>query len=172
MKLLVGLGNPETRYLHTRHNAGFLFVDYYQSQQQTTPFLEQKKFFSSISKGDEIILAKPLTYMNKSGQAVSSLINFYHIDLNDLIVAHDDLDLALGSFKLQLGTGPKIHNGLNSIYQQLASKQFWHLRIGVDSRNGDRSIPGTDYVLQNFSPAEFKILDEVFSQAIKQIIQK
>ena len=172
MKLLVGLGNPETRYLHTRHNAGFLFVDYYQSQLQTPKFLEQKKFFSAISKNEELILAKPLTYMNKSGQAVSSLINFYQLDLNDLVVAHDDLDLALGSFKLQLGTGPKIHNGLNSIYQQLANKQFWHLRLGVDNRNGDRSVPGTDYVLQNFSPAEMETLTSVFLQALKQIDQK
>ena len=121
-----------------------------------------------MAKDQNLILAKPQTFMNGSGEAVCAILNFYNqpdlANLENLYIIHDDLDLELGSYKIQLGTGPKIHNGLASIYQQLKSKNFYHVRIGVDSRNGDRLIPGANYVLQNFSEAEKNVLNQVLGK--------
>lgn len=169
MNLIIGLGNYEDKYLNTRHNAGFLFVDFLRAKMELPDFTPQSKFYSLISKSINTILVKPTTYMNNSGKAVSTLVNFYDFDVNQLIVAHDDLDIGLGSYKLQYGKGPKIHNGLTSVYQQLGTDQFWHLRVGVDSRNGDRSIPGASYVLKSLTEDEKIILNEVFSQALIQL---
>lgn len=171
MKLIIGLGNFEDKYLNTRHNAGFLFVDFLQAKLKLPQFKTQAKFFCLLSKSNDIVLAKPTTYMNGSGRAVSALVNFYNFDISQLIVVHDDLDIELGSFKLQFGKGPKIHNGLASIYQHLGTDQFWHLRLGVDDRKGDRSVPGASYVLLSLSEDNKTILNKVFEQAIAQLDQ-
>lgn len=162
MQLLVGLGNPGSEYTKTRHNAGFLFIEYV-ANMVSVSFLEKRKFHAQVAQpNSELVLAKPNTFMNKSGYSVQALRAFYRIQTQDIFVAFDDLDLEIGQVKAQYGRGPKTHNGLQSIYQSLGTEQFWHLRIGVDSRAGDRTIPPEKYVLQTLTDSELHILSSGF----------
>ncbi|HJY98350.1 MAG TPA: aminoacyl-tRNA hydrolase [Patescibacteria group bacterium] len=165
MKLVVGLGNPRPEYFATRHNAGFLVAD----QLTSGKWIKSKSnllLYSWLNSGIELI--KPLTYMNESGRAVAYAVKKHRVDLNDLFVIHDDLDIKLGDYKIQFGKGPKDHNGLKSIDDELGQNAYWHVRVGVDNRDpGDRT-PGEAYVLQNFTDAERRILD----QTIKEICKK
>lgn len=102
--------------------------------------------------------------MNSSGEAVNKLANYYSLVPSALFVAHDDLDLPLGEYKIQKGVGPKLHNGINSIEQTLGSSDFWRIRIGVDNRDPNNRIPGEDYVLQDFSKEEMESLKIVFKK--------
>lgn len=163
MKLIIGLGNPGEEYRNTRHNVGFLFLDYFA---QKNSFKLNKKFNSEmleISQNNEKnILAKPQTFMNRSGEAVSKIKNFYKIEKENLYVVHDDLDIRLGDFKIQKGVGPKLHNGILSIEESLKTKDFYRIRIGVDNRT-DVKIPGQEYVLDRFTKEENQQLLQVFN---------
>lgn len=172
MNFVVGLGNPGREYQKTRHNIGFRAVEQLALRLTHTVVLPQfqfrQKFFAEVWQTPSTILVKPQTYMNDSGKAVRAVIDFYDKTrlqhdsaLDNLYVIHDDLDLVTGTYKLQLGKGPKIHNGVNSIYDHLHTKNFWHVRVGVDSRNGDRSIPAQQYVLSPFLLAERELIEEV-----------
>lgn len=175
-QLLVGLGNTGPKYIKNRHNAGFLFLDYWHaycnkhnSQDIYGEWQEDKKFLSLLANTQNENfpkLAKPTTMMNSSGLAVAKLLNFYQVKFPELIVAFDDLDIALGEYKLQLATGPKVHNGLSSVYQKLGGKNFWHLRIGVENRavRGNSGIKGIDYSLQDFNSTETLALQETFAR--------
>ncbi|MCL2110294.1 aminoacyl-tRNA hydrolase [Microgenomates group bacterium] len=170
MQLIIGLGNPdEPQYALSRHNAGALFLDYLQAQFSSSSWQHRSKFSALISKidvhGHTILLAKPQTFMNLSGQSVRAIVDYYHVPLEELLIAFDDLDLNLGEYKLQSGTGPHGHHGLESIYQHLGTKQFSHLRLGIDTRAGERVIPSADYVLQQFSQSELASLQAVFGMA-------
>jgi len=145
MKLIVGLGNPGQKYKYNRHNVGFMVVD---------------RLMELNLAG--VVLAKPQTFMNKSGIAVKKLTKHYSLPPNALYVIHDDLDIELGKFKISFGKGPKVHNGLRSIYEQLGTKDFWHVRIGIDNRlkTGFKGT-GEEYVLQNFRPEEKKIINKI-----------
>ena len=154
MKLIVGLGNPGSKYINNRHNVGFMFVDY----------------LSSIINhpSSNIKLIKPQTFMNNSGIVVKKLITNYQLQITDLFIVHDDLDIPLGKFKIQMGTGPKLHNGLASIEQHLKTKDFLRIRIGVDNRTPVNHINGEAYVLQNFLPNEREILAKLFPEIYKR----
>lgn len=169
--MVIGLGNPGEQYAQTRHNAGFMVLNEY--QQEFFPdkrFSFSTKFSSELLQDREVTLAKPQTYMNDSGKAVQTLAKFYKLqDFHDLYVVHDDLDIALGSYKLQFGTGPKIHNGLLSLYRILGTEAFWHVRVGVDSRSGDRTLPGYVYVMQQLSSAEETVMNKVCADVAKVI---
>lgn len=171
MKLIVGLGNPGEEYRNTRHNVGFLFLDYFA---QKNSFKLNKKFNSEmleISQNNEKnILAKPQTFMNRSGEAVSKIKNFYKIENENLYVVHDDLDIRLGEFKIQKGVGPKMHNGIISIEESLKEKDFYRIRIGVDNRT-DVKIPGQEYVLGRFAKEEKEKLQLVFVQISNQLYE-
>ena len=145
MKLIVGLGNPGEKYKNNRHNVGFMVVD---------------RLMELNLAG--VVLAKPQTFMNKSGIAVKKLTKRYPLPPNALYVIHDDLDIELGKYKISLGKGPKVHNGLRSIYEQLGTKDFWHVRIGIDNRlkTGFKGT-GEEYVLENFRPEEKKIINKI-----------
>jgi len=160
MKLIVGLGNPGIKYANTRHNLGFIFADYF-SRSKNLIFNLQAKHESFVAQTSNLILAKPTNFMNTSGEAVRSLVNFYKINLNDLFIIHDDLDLALGHFKIQKGVGPKDHNGLNSVAASLGSIDFWRIRIGANSRTPDSQIPGEEYVLMPFSDSELTLVQNL-----------
>ena len=154
MKLVMGLGNPGSDYALTRHNAGFLFVDELQKRKDTfTDFL--------IKKSD--------VFMNESGTFVKKLVDKYKLDLKNLYIVHDDLDIVLGEYKIQFGRGPKDHNGLKSIDDRLATSAYWHVRVGIDSRPDDNRPLGQEFVLQNFTDEELKILDAVFEKLCKEI---
>ncbi len=182
MKLITGLGNPGEKYSNTRHNVGFLFLDVlremflYQKDISATEW-EQEKIFSSqlalLKEGSRVIaiMQKPLTYMNRSGDAVSKLIKKYEIvDLADnFILVHDDLDIPLGKFKIQRGKSPLGHNGVKSVEDKIGMADFKRVRIGIEARE-NKNIPGEDYVLTKFTKDEQIIIDEVIQEAIKGIL--
>lgn len=145
MKLIIGLGNPGEKYKNNRHNVGHMFVD------QT---------------GQGI---KTDCFMNESGAFVSQKFNFYKIPIEDLYIVHDDLDISLGQYKIQKGTGPKVHNGINNIEEVLKSADFWRIRIGVDNRDPNNRTPGDIYVLQDFTKEEKEILKKVFEEILCKI---
>lgn len=182
MKIIVGLGNPGKEYQRSRHNAGFILVDFLAERLQL-PFKAEKKFQVEMTKGEiiyrgdteDLCLIKPQTFMNNSGQAVRAVLDYFYPDVleeesNHLIVAHDDLDLALGDFKLQRGKGPKVHHGLQSLYQHLGTKDFWHLRLGIDNRQGIRDQAPADYVLQKMNNFELGQLDKAIEAALNELI--
>jgi PTH1 family peptidyl-tRNA hydrolase len=169
MKIVIGLGNPEEKFAGTRHNIGFHIVNRLAEKLEVT-FENKPALFSEVARAGEVILVKPQTYMNDSGRATQAVLSFYKAAPADLIVVHDDLDLELGKWKQQFGTGPKEHNGLLSLYRQLGTEDFTHLRIGVDNRNGDRSIPGKEYVLQRFSAEEVARLGQVTEAVIAGLL--
>lgn len=182
MKLITGLGNPGEKYSETRHNVGFLFLDtlrekfLYQRDISATDWKKEKTFSSEIcflKEGSKVLamLQKPMTYMNRSGEAVSKIIRKYEIgDLSDdFILIHDDLDIPLGKFKIQTGKSPFGHNGVKSVEDRLKSNEFKRVRIGIESRD-NTNIPGEDYVLMKFTSSEREIVDEVIQDAIRGIL--
>jgi len=167
MKVIIGLGNIGEKYDKTRHNVGFMTVDYL-ADKMGINFKKSPKLFSEVAKNLDFILVKPQTFMNESGRAVRAICDYFQVNIEeDLIVVHDDLDIEVGSFKKQQGTGPKVHNGLDSIYQYLGEKNFFHWRIGVDGRNGDRKIPGSNYVLSPFTQEEEETIKTVIEQVTR-----
>ncbi|MDZ7586142.1 MAG: aminoacyl-tRNA hydrolase [Patescibacteria group bacterium] len=157
MKYIVGLGNPGSKYQNNRHNAGFMAVDRLMKE-----------------KWSGVKWLKPQTFMNKSGTAVKKFLGRREEpnlpSFANLYVAHDDLDIELGKFKISWGKGPKVHNGLRSIYEQLGTKDFWHVRIGIDNRmkTGFRGT-GEEYVLQNFRPEEREIVEKVIDKIVMEM---
>lgn len=167
MRLVVGLGNPGEKYAKTRHNVGFMVVGSLNSK-----FEFSKRFEAEIAQMDEVIFAKPYTFMNESGRSVQALKHFYKVKCEDVYVVHDDLDIELGEFKLQFGKGPKIHYGVNSIEKTIGTSDFWRVRVGVENRKirGNKGIPGEKYSLQNFRQEEEEILSRVIEQVIEKLV--
>ncbi len=165
MKIIIGLGNPGEKYIGTRHNVGFETLDYllrkYEPLKEST-WEENKKTKSQIKrikvKKIDTLLAKPQTYMNNSGMAVSLLLSYYKVNPEDIIVVHDELDLPLGKIQIRFGGGTAGHNGLESIIETLGTDKFLRIRMGVgkpmkvDGKRFDvkssRSVE--DYVIQQF----------------------
>ena len=176
MKLIIGLGNPGELYKKSRHNVGFMAIDEMItkiSNLSSTSSLEfQKKLQSEVLITGDMIIAKPQTYMNSSGIAVSKIVNQYKIILSNLWVIHDDLDMRLGEYKMQKGKGPKIHKGILSIEEKLGGNDFWRVRMGVDNRQQGFRIPGEKYVLQNFDEEEKKVVDETLKRVIEVLIKE
>lgn len=166
MKLVVGLGNPGRKYEQTRHNVGFLVVDYLARQEGLT--FSRSKFCALYAQGSvdgrALLLAKPLTYMNLSGLAVSGLARWYKLDPeHDLLVVSDDLDLPLGRLRLRRCGSHGGQRGLESIIGELGSEKFTRLRVGI-GRPGE-SKDAKEYVLSAFDSLEEPILDEVILAA-------
>lgn len=159
MKLIVGLGNPEAKYRNNRHNVGHMVID------------------ELLSNGriKDVIAKKSDKYMNNSGSFVLSQYSKFlpaqavDIPYSSLYVVHDDLDIPLGAFKIQFGKGPKDHNGLKSIDKELGTDKYWHVRVGVDNRDPENRIDGYDYVLEDFTNEEMKILENVLKQICNQL---
>lgn len=172
MKVIVGLGNPGEQYQHNRHNVGFMVVEELARQLDIGNWVFEKKFKADLNKTKEVIYVKPQTYMNDSGFSVAAVCRFYKVKYEDLYVVHDDLDITLGSYKIQFGKGPQIHNGLLSVEEQLGTDQFWNVRVGVENREvrGNKGIPGVEYSLQNFSPEEKLKVDGVVKQVVQQLL--
>lgn len=168
IKLIVALGNPGKEYVKTRHNAGFIFMDKFNVE-----FLPENKFKSEIAQinlNQKFLLAKPKTFMNSSGESVVAILNFYKLLPSEILVIHDDLDIKLGEYKIQFNKGPKVHNGILSIENMLATSAFWRLRVGIDNRTEElrQHISGADYVLGRFTDDELKQLGSIF-KSIKEI---
>jgi PTH1 family peptidyl-tRNA hydrolase len=152
--LIVGLGNPGKTYQRTRHNLGFQVVDRLAERHDIK--IGQKKFkgeFGSGSIGDQrVCLLKPQTYMNLSGGAVAEAVNYHKIPLEQVLIAHDDVDLELGRIQVKFGGGHGGHRGLQSVVESLATDEFTRIRVGVNRPEGDGDV--SDYVLEPFSKAE------------------
>lgn len=170
--LLIGLGNPGDQYTQTRHNAGWLALDWlielWADPSIPVRWKQEKKIQAEVARfhylNHEIFAIKPQTFMNRSGEAARAAAEWYldrdleedtsNLEIPELILLHDDLDIETGRYKLQTSSGPKVHNGVNSVRDHLRTANFWYARLGVDSRAGDRRIPGEAYVLQKLSPEE------------------
>ncbi len=129
-RLVVGLGNPGPEYEATRHNVGFWFVDRL-AEQLRVSLAPQAKFFGKAARAGELWLLQPTTFMNRSGQAVAALANFYKISPAEILVIHDELDLPPGGIRLKQGGGNGGHNGLKDIQARLGTPDFWRLRLGI-----------------------------------------
>lgn len=151
MKVIIGLGNPGSKYVHNRHNVGHMVADQLKSQSSKMKVFKSDRF------------------MNDSGNFVLSQCTKYHIPYTSLFIVHDDLDIKIGEFKIQFGKGPKVHNGLNDIYEKLGTNEFWHVRVGVDNRDPENRTKGDEYVLQDFTDEEKVILDVVIKQICNQL---
>lgn len=165
MKLIVGLGNPGEKYKNNRHNAGFLAIDSIAAANGGIWSLEDK-FNAEICKLDDTMLVKPHTFMNNSGEAVSQIVNFYHINLNDLTIIHDDVDMEFGTTRLKKGMSSGGHHGVENIIEKLGTKEFWRLKIGV-GRPENSKFDVEDWVLTDFAPDELKALADLISPQIR-----
>lgn len=168
IKLIVGLGNPGPSYEKTRHNAGFWLLEEIASE-YGVQFAAKNKFFGQVSKvtisGQTVHLIFPTTYMNRSGQAVSAIAKFYDIEPEQILVAHDELDIPVGDIRLKYSGGHAGHNGLRDIIKAINSKDFYRLRIGIDRPNKDGDV--ADYVLKAPSKTERQLIDDGLSNAMK-----
>lgn len=161
MKLIVGLGNFEEKYLFTRHNAGFMAVDFFALEHDQS-FKTEQKLKSKIAKfklnGEDIVVIKPLTYMNLSGEAVIAVMNFYKIESKDILIIYDDISLDLGKVRFRPSGSDGGHNGIKSIIKSIGTQTFDRLKIGIGPQP---NIPSEAFVLQNFSKDELEKLKTV-----------
>lgn len=170
MKLIIGLGNPGSQYENTRHNAGFIVLDEIQKSWDFPEFQFNKKFNANISEnnkdGEKIILAKPQTFMNLSGQCAKTIADFYKISIEDISVLHDDLDIDLGAFKVSLDSSAAGHNGIQSIIDNFGTQKFKRVRIGIEGaeKKKDRLMSGSDFVLQKFSDEETETIKKLTNE--------
>ena len=163
--LLIGLGNPGREYRDSRHNVGFMLVDRIAVRLGARGMKVQSKAIvtTAMYEDRKLILAKPQTYMNLSGQSVQGLIHFYKLPLTNVLLAHDDLDIPFGTIRIRPGGGPGGQRGMASTIEQLGTKDFPRLRIGIGRPPG-RMDPSA-YVLQDFTRDEMKILSEILDRA-------
>ena len=174
IKLIIGLGNPGPEHYNTRHNTGFLFVDALAEKLNASEFVYDKKLKAEISSSklqvpsSKVILAKPQTFMNKSGEAVSTLSKFYKIKPENILVVHDDIDILWSNFKFSFGRSSAGHKGVESIIKALKTKNFWRLRIGIQPTL-KKHTPADKVILKKFTPAEFKILNQTIKRAISEL---
>jgi PTH1 family peptidyl-tRNA hydrolase len=169
MKLIIGLGNPGPEYHNNRHNIGWQILDSLPaalpSLTELPDFKIEKKFKAAISKGHNTVLAKPLTFMNNSGQSVKALKTFYKVKPGNIIVIHDDIDLPIGKIRISQDSSSAGNKGIESIIKELGTKDFIRVRLGV--ANSQRTkIPADKFVLQNFSLADKKILKRLLPQIV------
>ncbi|MBN2117006.1 MAG: aminoacyl-tRNA hydrolase [Anaerolineales bacterium] len=163
--LLIGLGNPGREYRDNRHNVGFMLIDRLIIRLNARGLKVQSKAIVTTATYEEhkLILAKPQTYMNLSGRSAQGLLHFYKLPIENMLVAHDDLDIPFGTIRIRPGGGPGGQRGMASTIEQLGTKDFPRLRIGIGRPPG--RVNPSDYVLQNFSRDEMKILSEIIDRA-------
>jgi PTH1 family peptidyl-tRNA hydrolase len=167
-KLIVGLGNPGRKYTHNRHNVGFQCLD--RLAQAHGLSFTQRRAKASLSLGKiadvRVVLARPLTYMNLSGQALRPLVSFYKLSFEDILVIHDDLDLPLGTTRLRPEGGSGGHKGMRSIIEALGSQAFPRLRVGIGRPPGNDAV---SYVLSDFTTDEQITLESVYERVVAAV---
>jgi PTH1 family peptidyl-tRNA hydrolase len=168
--LVVGLGNPGRQYRLNRHNVGFMLIDRLAQRLQVSfSRLESKALVTKAEyQSQRLVLAKPQTYMNLSGQPVGALLRFYKAPLENLIIAYDDVDLPLESLRLRPGGGSAGQKGMASIIERLGTQEFPRLRLGIGRPPG--RMEAADYVLQNFSAAESEILALTLDRGVEAVL--
>jgi len=167
IQLIVGLGNPGSEYEPTRHNAGFWFVDDL-ARRCRQEFRAEPRFHSEIVRcqleGYECRLQKPLTFMNRSGQAVGALMRFFKIPVEQILIVHDELDLPPGTVRLKKGGGHGGHNGLRDLISHLGSKEFYRLRLGIGHPGHRDQV--VDYVLRKPSLEDRRLIEDAIYEAL------
>lgn len=186
MKLIIGLGNPGSQYENTRHNTGFIVLDELQKLLNFSEFQTNKKFEAEISEGisnsllplgegahradnrERVILAKPQTFMNLSGKSIRTIMDFYKIPIEKIILLHDDLDINLGEFKISDDSSAAGHNGVQSVFDILGTQKIKRVRIGIEGaeKKKDRAMAGSDFVLQKFAPEELELIKRLVEEII------
>lgn len=171
MKLIVGLGNPGTKYESTRHNVGFMILDHllkdlepvnksnWSTEEKLKSDIYSLEYQPKVGKLEKVILAKPLTYMNNSGMAVSLIAKYYKIKPADIWIVYDELDLPLGAMKIRLGGGAAGHHGVESIMEAVGTDRFWRFRMGIGLSHAHdemakHQVKGEDIVLRGFRSGE------------------
>lgn len=173
MKLIVGLGNPGSEYATNRHNAGFMCVNRFARSHGIR--FDQKKAKSRVGMGIvdsiEVIVARPQTYMNHSGEAVKALLNKYGASVDDLIVVHDELDLPVGRIRIRRAGGSAGNHGIESIITEIGTPDFIRVRTGIGrpTEETDDRVEVIDHVLGDFSPDEKKVMDEVIPRVTEAL---
>ena len=178
MKLIIGLGNPGRDYAHNRHNVGFTCLNHFARTQGIR--FDRKQGRARIGMGDvagsKVVLAKPQTYMNLSGQSVSRLVRRFNVSSDNLLIIHDDLDLPLGKIRIRQGSGSSGHKGVDSVITELGSQDFTRIRIGIGRpiiTTGSTEISEADiiaYVLSDFTPDQERIIAKVIPRVSEAIL--
>ncbi len=165
MKLIVGLGNPGREYENTRHNMGFMAIDKFANNHNVK--IDKAKFgglYTDLTiKGEKVILLKPQEYINLSGEVIKKYVDFYKIDVNDILIISDDLDQDIGNLKLKYKGSSGGHNGLKNIELHLHTNEYKRIKIGISN---DKSVNTKDYVLGKISKENKKVLDEVTDKVV------
>lgn len=168
--LIAGLGNPGEKYQNTRHNVGFLVIDYIATSYGIS--INQHKFQAELGRGiiegKEVILVKPLSFMNLSGYPISQIGNYFRITGGNMLIIHDDIDLPLGRMKLKEKGGHGGHRGIKSIIEMMGGGDFCRLRIGVGRSEANQSV--ADYVLSPFRTEELPVLNQIMRQARDAVV--
>lgn len=166
MVLIAGLGNPGDKYKNTRHNVGFMVIDKMIKELTSQTNINKSSFNADVVKSLNKLLVKPKTFMNNSGQSIVSIQDYYKINLDEIIVIHDDLDLPFGTVKFKIGGGHGGHNGLRSIDSHI-SKEYVRIRVGIGKPSVKSDV--ANYVLSDFSKEELKQLEDIIEHIIKVI---
>lgn len=167
--LIAGLGNPGPAYAKSRHNVGFRCVDRLANAHglKLSRYQSRAALATGTIAGRRVILSKPLTYMNLSGQSVAALVRFYKVELHDILIVYDDLDLPLGRLRLRPAGGAGGHKGMTSVIQALGTEAVPRLRIGIGRPDNDEAV---DFVLGPFTPEEETVMAGVYDQAVEAIL--
>ncbi|HBI16542.1 MAG TPA: aminoacyl-tRNA hydrolase [Candidatus Moranbacteria bacterium] len=193
MKLIIGLGNPGEKYAKTRHNVGFIILDEIQKKLEFPHFEFNKKFNAlvsekniapknntssllsklfSASNQEKIILVKPQTFMNNSGESIRAILDFYKLSSQNLIIINDDLDILVGKYKISTDSSAHGHNGVQSIIDHVGTQNIKRVKIGVEKESGraSRQTPGEQFVLDNFTSDELNKVTSLTNQIISEIL--
>jgi PTH1 family peptidyl-tRNA hydrolase len=170
IKLLVGLGNPGLEYQNTRHNAGFWWINEV-ARSLKVQWTPERSYFGCAARGNTpagpVWLLQPMTYMNLSGKSVAALARFFKISPNEVLVAHDELDILPGDMKLKFGGGHAGHNGLRDIHAQLGSADYWRLRLGIGHPGIKAEV--ANYVLRQPPASERQAIDECIHRSLAML---
>ncbi len=169
--LIIGLGNPGREYRETRHNVGFMLLDRLTVKLNARfTRLQSRALVASANYMErKIILAKPQTFMNLSGQSVQGLMHFYKLPLKNLLIAHDDLDLPIGAIRIRPDGSSAGQKGMTSTIERLGTDEFPRLRLGIGRPPGQMQAP--DYVLQDFSKADLTVISETLNRAVDAVLE-
>ena len=162
MKLIIGLGNPGKTYEETRHNVGFKVLDLLRESLAVSEWKLEPRYKALVAEAKDVLLIKPQTFMNLSGQAVWPIKKFFKVAMEDVLVIYDDMAFSVGTVKVRKSGGTGGHNGLKSVIESLGSEKFPRIRIGIGESGAKE---GAEHVLGKFSPDEKKVIDEVLKKA-------
>ena len=169
MYIIAGLGNPGTQYMGTRHNAGFSVIDALADQYNISVDTQKHKGMigKGMIEGEKVILVKPMTYMNLSGECIREVMDYYKADIDDLIVIFDDISLEPGKLRLRAKGSAGGHNGIKDIIRQLGTEKFLRIKVGVGAKPKGWDL--ADHVLGRFSTEDRKLVDEAIGKAAKAV---